>query len=874
MPSSRASSPLSSALSSPRLAGAQIVGPEQSGSFSRSSSIASAPTSPTEVLTDEEMYDQDESELTEDDGGGEDHDESKAHPGDSEDSTDDMGQSPTTELPNNQHPLPHSPSLTPPPPASNRLVAATLPTSPAPGQNLDTSSLTEVVEDGQSEEELVDEEEEDGDGDITMRPPDNQEDVEEEEEAAKMEAAEQKATALGVAKMLVDFEAAVVVNRPELDIPAVEVEAEVTSDAGEKTDGEGLVQDGGEDTGVEAEIEEEAVTAKTRSTGHAHSSHAPPPTPAMMKELLRLEIKLAALRDKLYVERMEETVAEEEMILKGTHPALSQMHDILSHRRQRLHQVSVVKRRAVLSELEKMRETDRNMTWTWWTIERDQLHWNEFEQTWSKRRRLQREKNEIDTVHLSRPVPRPGDPSRRSLDWAAGPIPSSLTTEEALADLHLMEARRTAGPSRVTSPAVFAPASNHSQQSYYQTQTYEEEPRRHHHHHVFAPPRQPHVSASTNISTTTSHTLPTSTVPAQPRTVQTYMARQEESKMGSGIQPRRENGDGVGVGSLAAEVFKIKEELKGTPSLGSGRLNVTTSTSGGIFDISNISSGPAIGGSIAAEGTSRNTGSGSGSGSGGTAVIGTGIEGSSGIMGSSSIGTVGSKGSIGLTGRTSIGTALWQHDKNGSYPTTITSSSQSIKSARTSLPVPGEKGIQAIGNYSSTSPTRPIVSTISSVSVPVSPVPPIIITPLRTDTSPLNTNNSTPLLKTSIIDTSTPDVNINTISTDITNTEIIPSPIPIPVPSSIAPSLLDKPSNIPNPPVETIPPAPSHLTGLDKGMINLIPDEAPIPSVGIGQTGGMAPNSLTVNGPPSLLKSERDDAEMVGETFGSEGMRS
>lgn len=36
-----------------------------------------------------------------------------------------------------------------------------------------------------------------------------------------------------------------------------------------------------------------------------------------MKALLSLEIKFAALRDRLYVERMEETAAEEEMILDG-----------------------------------------------------------------------------------------------------------------------------------------------------------------------------------------------------------------------------------------------------------------------------------------------------------------------------------------------------------------------------------------------------------------------------------------------------------------------------------------------------------------------------------------------------------------------------
>ena len=48
-----------------------------------------------------------------------------------------------------------------------------------------------------------------------------------------------------------------------------------------------------------------------------HSSHAPPPPPAAMRSLLELELKFAALRDKLYLERMEEAAAEEEMLLNG-----------------------------------------------------------------------------------------------------------------------------------------------------------------------------------------------------------------------------------------------------------------------------------------------------------------------------------------------------------------------------------------------------------------------------------------------------------------------------------------------------------------------------------------------------------------------------
>ena len=41
-----------------------------------------------------------------------------------------------------------------------------------------------------------------------------------------------------------------------------------------------------------------------------------------MRALLILELKFAALRDKLFIERMEEAAAEEQMVLDGTshHP--------------------------------------------------------------------------------------------------------------------------------------------------------------------------------------------------------------------------------------------------------------------------------------------------------------------------------------------------------------------------------------------------------------------------------------------------------------------------------------------------------------------------------------------------------------------------
>jgi hypothetical protein len=70
--------------------------------------------------------------------------------------------------------------------------------------------------------------------------------------------------------------------------------------------------------------------------------------------------------------------------------------------------------------------------------QRDQIHWEEFEHTWSKRRRLAREKNEIETPKVHKAVPRADKPPR-PFNWSAGAIPHKLSTEDALHDLQLMD---------------------------------------------------------------------------------------------------------------------------------------------------------------------------------------------------------------------------------------------------------------------------------------------------------------------------------------------------------------------------------------------------------------------------------------------------
>ncbi|OWZ63710.1 hypothetical protein AYX15_04358 [Cryptococcus neoformans] len=171
------------------------------------------------------------------------------------------------------------------------------------------------------------------------------------------------------------------------------------------------------------------------------SSHAPPLPPSALRQLLLVEVKLAELRDCLYLERMEEAAAEEEMILEGefglprrkiswhlgTYPALKCLYKTLDERRERLHEGASRRFEAQLAEFRRMRDAERHLIWSTWTEERDKLHWDEFQTTWSKRRKLAREKGLIETTRLTKPVPSPDHPHHiHRFDWYQDAVPAPL----------------------------------------------------------------------------------------------------------------------------------------------------------------------------------------------------------------------------------------------------------------------------------------------------------------------------------------------------------------------------------------------------------------------------------------------------------------
>ncbi|WVO22692.1 uncharacterized protein IAS62_004023 [Cryptococcus decagattii] len=161
------------------------------------------------------------------------------------------------------------------------------------------------------------------------------------------------------------------------------------------------------------------------------SSHVPPLPPSALRQLLLVEVKLAELRNCLYLEKMEEAAAEEEMILKGA-----------SRRFE-----------AQLAEFRRMRDAERHLIWSTWTEERDKLHWDEFQTTWSKRRKLAREKGLIETTRRTKPVPSLDRPNHiHRFDWYQDAVPAPMAGNVAHMEVLAMSRR----------PPIILPLARHA----------------------------------------------------------------------------------------------------------------------------------------------------------------------------------------------------------------------------------------------------------------------------------------------------------------------------------------------------------------------------------------------------------------------------
>lgn len=115
-----------------------------------------------------------------------------------------------------------------------------------------------------------------------------------------------------------------------------------------------------------------------------------------MDSLTKIEIGFALLRDKLYVERMDEVNKEGEMILDGTHPDLIHLSNLIENRRERKLKLVDKWFEQEEKQYERVAKAEEAAAWNNWRNEVVELRKQQMNESARKRRKLDREKRSLD----------------------------------------------------------------------------------------------------------------------------------------------------------------------------------------------------------------------------------------------------------------------------------------------------------------------------------------------------------------------------------------------------------------------------------------------------------------------------------------------
>ncbi|KDE08327.1 hypothetical protein MVLG_01368 [Microbotryum lychnidis-dioicae p1A1 Lamole] len=200
-----------------------------------------------------------------------------------------------------------------------------------------------------------------------------------------------------------------------------------------------------------------------------------------MEALTKIEIAFARLRDRLYVERMAEVERDRLAVDTGAHPELIHLTNLIELRRARKLELARNQFNSVYLGYEKQREMAEHKTWVWWADARAELRSTMLDEANSKRRRLEREKRNLDRpqdntlLHALAPKITPVVPlhhrrrlgldgetlSENDIAWAlrhrdvqADPSVSGLEEDAALSDLERMGLRQ---PSKHSTAYAYDP---------------------------------------------------------------------------------------------------------------------------------------------------------------------------------------------------------------------------------------------------------------------------------------------------------------------------------------------------------------------------------------------------------------------------------
>ncbi|CDW99309.1 hypothetical protein [Sporisorium scitamineum] len=121
-----------------------------------------------------------------------------------------------------------------------------------------------------------------------------------------------------------------------------------------------------------------------------------------MEALTKIEIGFAMLRDRLYVERLQEISKEGEMILDGTHPELLHLTKAIETRRQRHTELVEFWFEHQEKQYERVAKAEEFAAWSIWRSSCASLRRDMMDEFSRKRRRLDREKRTFDAPRPTR----------------------------------------------------------------------------------------------------------------------------------------------------------------------------------------------------------------------------------------------------------------------------------------------------------------------------------------------------------------------------------------------------------------------------------------------------------------------------------------
>ncbi|EED80278.1 predicted protein [Postia placenta Mad-698-R] len=116
--------------------------------------------------------------------------------------------------------------------------------------------------------------------------------------------------------------------------------------------------------------------------------------------LATIELKFAMLRERIYVEKMENLAWEEALVAEGTHPEMLHLHSELLKRRDKRLELAARRRDYEVANVTKRRKLDEDCTWSWWKTEM-------ISETNRKRRKLERERRALERPQPERRIPEP-----------------------------------------------------------------------------------------------------------------------------------------------------------------------------------------------------------------------------------------------------------------------------------------------------------------------------------------------------------------------------------------------------------------------------------------------------------------------------------